>query len=263
MSLSLDVNVFEALLVEAREQGVDPQDIVRAELAEALKRRRAIRGESVVRTGAHAYAPVRTGTQEEEASQQEKAVERFLAGLPTGTHAYAPGNTGTHRYAPVRTGEHEEPAPPPPLHPSSPLSISLPLAGETGREEVQEEGGATGELTDSAQDREVFTAWCETLPHGGAGYRLNAKRREKLRARRREGYKQADLLDAVRGWPFDPWEDRPGHNDLAVLLRDGSQVEKFAQLFRGRKSPTEAALPAGGSVAQRDAAERLQQEVEA
>jgi hypothetical protein len=84
----------------------------------------------------------------------------------------------------------------------------------------------------SAEEQQIFDAWVQSLPEDRrARVKLTAQRRQKIRARLRE-YPLPDLLDAVRGWVNDPWPDRPLQNDLAILLRDGAQVEKFRDLWQ-------------------------------
>lgn len=96
------------------------------------------------------------------------------------------------------------------------------------------EGGG-GETSSRQEDEQVFDAWVETLPdNGGRPHLFNDKRRSKVRARRRDGYPLQDLLDAVRGWKYDKWEERWKNNDLAVLLRDGGQLEKFRDMYRNQ-----------------------------
>lgn len=95
------------------------------------------------------------------------------------------------------------------------------------------EGGGEEGKNARQEDEKVFQAWIETLPdNGGRPHLFNEKRRSKVRARRRDGYPLQDLLDAVRGWKFDKWEERWKNNDLAILLRDGPQLEKFRDMFR-------------------------------
>jgi hypothetical protein len=76
----------------------------------------------------------------------------------------------------------------------------------------------------------VFEAWRQSV--GRHGVQLTEKRRKRIRARLAEGYAETDLVDAVRGWERDPWPERRLQNELEILLRDGSQVEKFRDLQR-------------------------------
>lgn len=86
--------------------------------------------------------------------------------------------------------------------------------------------------------RQVFDAWLEEHvdPSQRSKCKLNGKRREKIRARLREGYSAERLIAAIRGVKFSPWhmgENPEGkrYTDLATILRDGAQVEKFEALL--------------------------------
>lgn len=76
----------------------------------------------------------------------------------------------------------------------------------------------------------VFAAWVETWSLGPA-YRMTPDRRRVIAARVKEGFTEADLVDAVKGSKLDPWPERPQHNDLAQLLKP-SNVPKFAEWHR-------------------------------
>ncbi|HLW78184.1 MAG TPA: hypothetical protein VKU44_01170 [Terriglobia bacterium] len=85
--------------------------------------------------------------------------------------------------------------------------------------------------------RRIFDAWVGSLPGASQGCcQLTKARREAIRARLAENYTEEDLIAAVRGWVNDPWPERRRHNELAILLRDGGQVEKFRGLH-GRPAP--------------------------
>ena len=93
----------------------------------------------------------------------------------------------------------------------------------------------------AADERRVFDAWREATKHGSA--KLNDLRRRKIRARLKEGYTVDDLVDAVRGIARSEFhmgenDRRQKYDDLTVALRDGAQLEKFANLERaGRGKP--------------------------
>jgi hypothetical protein len=81
----------------------------------------------------------------------------------------------------------------------------------------------------SIEDLAVFNDWAATIDRPR---QFTPPRQRVIQARRREGYLQADLLDAAVGWQNDGWADRPQQNDLTILFRDGGQVEKFRDLQR-------------------------------
>lgn len=87
--------------------------------------------------------------------------------------------------------------------------------------------------------RLVFDAWLEEHvdPKQRAKCKLNGKRRQKIQARLRE-YPADRLIAAIRGVkrsPFHMGDNPEGKRwtDLAVILRDGEQVEKFEALLDG------------------------------
>lgn len=83
-----------------------------------------------------------------------------------------------------------------------------------------------------------FSAWVETLPESARKLaRPTAKRQAAYQARVAEGYTDEQLLAAATGYVNDPWPERRTNaraRDLATLLRDGGQVEKFAAMNNGR-----------------------------
>lgn len=83
--------------------------------------------------------------------------------------------------------------------------------------------------TASEETSEVFKVWLDSLPEGSRR-KLTPERRIKIQARLRE-YPFPDVLAAVRGWVYDEWSDRPKHNDIVILLRNGRQLEKFRDMF--------------------------------
>lgn len=89
----------------------------------------------------------------------------------------------------------------------------------------------------------VFDAW--TTSTGRTGSRLDPKRRKVITAALRS-YPLDDVLDAVRGWQHSPHhrgenDRRTVYNDLELLLRDASQIEKFRDLQR--RAPSVIAAP--------------------
>lgn len=136
------------------------------------------------------------------------------------------------------------PYPVPGLTPLSPNGDIVPLHPVVdGSSTATSKGnGSKHRPPDDEVARTVFAAWVGST--GRSDCKLTEGRRAKIRARSREGYPLADLVDAVRGWKHDPWPERPRNNDITQLLRDGSQVEKFRDLERG---VGRAVLPAGSA----------------
>lgn len=108
-------------------------------------------------------------------------------------------------------------------------------------EDAKRDEGGQGESFDpplAAGFREAFEAWLATLPGQAAVHaKPTPDRRRKYEARRREGYPHALILDALRNYVHDDWEARTTNaraRDMATLLRDGGQVEKFAAMRHGQ-----------------------------
>jgi hypothetical protein len=96
----------------------------------------------------------------------------------------------------------------------------------------------------------VFAAWCEATGRDVSRSKLTKSRLSKISARLAEGYVVEDLVDAVRGVclsPFHMGQNDRGqrYDDIVTVLRDGSQVEKFRDLFRAGPVRTK---PKGHSV---------------
>jgi hypothetical protein len=83
---------------------------------------------------------------------------------------------------------------------------------------------------------DIFDAWKATLPPGSR-HELTDARRDAIRSARKR-YPFEDVLDAVRGWPNDPWPDRAQQNDIPQLLWTGTKrkpaniLEKMRDLYR-------------------------------
>jgi hypothetical protein len=91
---------------------------------------------------------------------------------------------------------------------------------------------SSGGMRVNADDvNRIFEAWRDSVGATGR-VKLIPKRRRVIEARLREGYPVPDLIDAVRGWPNDPWPERVNFTDITILLRDGAQVEKFRRLWQ-------------------------------
>lgn len=82
----------------------------------------------------------------------------------------------------------------------------------------------------------VFAAWCESTGRDSSRTKLTRAREAKIAARLAEGYSVDDLVAAVRGVALSPFhmgenDRRQKYDDIVTVLRDGSQVEKFRDLF--------------------------------
>lgn len=87
------------------------------------------------------------------------------------------------------------------------------------------------EGSDAVQD--VFQHW--QLKRNRTRSRLDEKRREKIAARLAEGFKPAELKQAVDGVRFSAWHEgenpeRKVYDDIKTIFRDAEQVEKFMLL---------------------------------
>src|SRR5215510_14861496 len=78
-------------------------------------------------------------------------------------------------------------------------------------------------------ERVVFEAWQEAT--GKHRAKLDDKRRRVIQ-RALAAFPLEDVLDAVRGWQFDTWTERPRFNDLGQLLKDADHIEKLRDLWR-------------------------------
>jgi hypothetical protein len=91
---------------------------------------------------------------------------------------------------------------------------------------------------------QVFEAWRQRW-HQTA--KLTGERRSKIEARFRDGWSLEDLIEAVTtGLANDSWAERhlALNDDIKILLRNGSSVEKFVGLA---KAPPTVLLPASRS----------------
>ncbi len=102
----------------------------------------------------------------------------------------------------------------------------------------------------SPDDREVWEAYVGAHPENQRNrLRLVTPHVRIIQLARRAGYQQQDLLDAVRGWVYDPWDGRKGAKGIEIILRLGiggarNNVEFFSGLYRDQQ---EKAVPAAGT----------------
>lgn len=93
----------------------------------------------------------------------------------------------------------------------------------------------------------VFDAWRSMLPEASASrVRLTGDRERKVRARLREGYAVADLIDAVRGMFASSWNVEHGQTDLCVAMKSGANVDRFVGYARDG-APVERRAGSGGA----------------
>lgn len=76
----------------------------------------------------------------------------------------------------------------------------------------------------AADVQRIFDHW--KAARGKTRATLTENRRSKIKARLRD-FSADELTRCIDGVALDPWEDRPRHDDLTVVLRNSEQVEKF------------------------------------
>lgn len=92
----------------------------------------------------------------------------------------------------------------------------------------------------SSPVRVVFDAWVRLTAKNRKKARLNAKRRQRITARLREGYTPAECIQAIANRVHDPWLMGKGKSprvfdDIDTLLRDGAQLERLRDLEPGNQ----------------------------
>lgn len=108
--------------------------------------------------------------------------------------------------------------------------------------------GATPPPTnDDDRALEVFRYWRDRT--GKRRARFVRERRQKIRARMREGFTAADLMRAVDGALLSPYhrgenDQEQEYLDLVTILRTGSHVERHVERWRSRSAELEAEAPA-------------------
>lgn len=73
----------------------------------------------------------------------------------------------------------------------------------------------------------IFDHWKSTRSKSGS--RLTDNRRRKINTRLAT-FSEDDLVRAIDGVAFDPWEERSLQDDLTIIFRSDEQVEKFLAL---------------------------------
>lgn len=93
---------------------------------------------------------------------------------------------------------------------------------------------------EAALVQRVFAHWVRAS--GKAGAKLTGDRRQKILARRREGYSEQDMIRAIDGIcasPYHRGENDQGtqYMDLTLALRNGTQLERFRDMAPARTAP--------------------------
>lgn len=102
----------------------------------------------------------------------------------------------------------------------------------------------------------VFNVWKSCLPEESRSRSLLTRDREtKCLARLREGYSAETLVEAVRGVFRDPWHVERRKWEMEYVLRSGSHVDRFVDVWRN--GPAEPAVRAGSGGAADALAARL------
>ena len=89
------------------------------------------------------------------------------------------------------------------------------------------------EMLEFDEDVETVFGLCRTLREkrlgkvSGPRLQLTQARQSKIRARLREGFTQAELEDAARGFYADTWKDRDKYLDPALCFRDDETVRRW------------------------------------
>lgn len=116
------------------------------------------------------------------------------------------------------------------------LQLTNPVSGEPPlKEQIQEAARADAW-------KRIFRYWQRALGHERS--KPTAERRTKVLARLREGYAEADIIRAIDGCASSPFhtgenEDGTRHDDLTLICRNGSMLERFIE----RAGEGEAMVP--------------------
>lgn len=125
---------------------------------------------------------------------------------------------GTPTEPALSPGEPGHPSPAQPGHPSR-IPGTLISTDDSGSDVNPRDVGVV---------RELFDHWRTARGHKRA--HLNDERRTKIKARLKR-FTADQLHQAIDGVANDPWPDRVRHDDLLVIFRNDSQVEKFLDLY--------------------------------
>lgn len=118
-----------------------------------------------------------------------------------------PANNGDSRNPPESSGEV----------PSTP-SLEVEVKGEVLN------------LGANAPVDEIYEHWRNERGKTSSRYaKISDARRRKIQSRLRE-FSADELKQCISAVALDPWEDRPRHDDLTVILRSREQVDKFLAL---------------------------------
>lgn len=143
-------------------------------------------------------------------------------------------------------------------HPSTPSGIACSnSSGYAEAEPIEPERNEKTSLTlvpkapvqrrqdpNRAAIQTVFAYWARVLEHPGA--RLTGDREQKIRARLRDGYTVDDMLRAIDGCAASPYhcgenDQKTRYDDLTLILRNGSFLEKFREKAPALEEQVEAA----------------------
>jgi len=134
----------------------------------------------------------------------------------------------------------------------------LPGALRVLADQLTGNGKAPAPVAGDAATREaidrVFVHWQKRSGHLRA--RKTKERIKAIRARLRDGYAEADLIKAIDGNAGSEFHREGGHDDLILICRNGSMVEKFCALVSHE-------LGSGGPQLELEGVEKLKQEMRA
>lgn len=117
-------------------------------------------------------------------------------------------------------------------------TIGAEGCADVARPEANAQQSLTPEAApESAEEKAVFAHWLKVLKKR-ADSKFSRERKAKIRARLKvDKFTVEQLCKAIDGVLMDPWEGRRGQDDLTIVLRDATQVEKFLALAEGRNPP--------------------------
>jgi len=80
----------------------------------------------------------------------------------------------------------------------------------------------------SKEIQQILDSWKDIM--GKPRAKLTNDRKVKINARLNEGYSVDQLISAIAGCSNSKWHMDNNQNDIKIILRDGSQVEKFSEI---------------------------------